>query len=183
MAILAYPLCVIYLAIFFFFPEIAAIILLALATLLWLYILVITKGAKSRVGIWVKDKDFSEKEQGLLYKYPAFFRYPFVSTTISEFLSVVQISTIIMAIILLFKQLWLYLIPIAIVFLIFASLRPKLDPLFFLKQLYAKQKDPLRQMEVKTDIDFMGIVYDKFWGIGKEERAEIDRAHKKGENI
>ncbi len=173
MAILAYPLCVIYLVVFFFFPEIATIVLLALAILLGLYILAITKWSK------FKDEDFSEREKELLYKYPFFFRYYFLSIAISAFLSVVQISTIIMAIILLFKQLWLYLIPIAIVYFIFANLRPKLDPLFFLKQLYAKQKSPVTQAEVKRDIDFMGAVYDKFWGIDKKEREEIDKAHEK----
>ena len=173
MAVLAYPVCVVYLVVFFFFPEIATIILLALAILLWFYILMITRWSK------FKDEDFSEEEKDLLYKYPVYFRYYFFSTALSSFLSVVQISTIIMAIILLFKQLWLYLIPIVIMYFIFAHLRPKLDPLFFLKQLYAKQKNPFTQMQVKRDIDFMIGVYDKFWGIDKRGREEIDIAHEK----
>ena len=146
---------------------------MTLAILLWLYVLVITKWSK------FKDDDFSTEERQLLYKYPVFFRYYFLSITTSAFLSVVQISTIIMAIILLWKQLWWYLIPIAIVYFIFANLRPKLDPLFFLKQLYSKQKNSFEQMQVKRDIDFMGAVYDKFWGIDSKEREEIDKAHKR----
>ena len=173
MAILAYPLCIIYLVVFFFFPEVATIILLVLTILLWLHILLITKWSK------FKDEDFSEVERELLYKYPVYFRYYFLSVALSAFLSVVQMSTIIMAIILLLKQLWLYLIPVAIVYFIFANLRPKLDPLFFLKQLYAKQKSPLTQVEVKRDVEFMIAVYDKFWGIDKEEREEINISNEK----
>jgi hypothetical protein len=163
MHILAYPLCLIHLVVFFFFPRIATVILLVSAILLWLYILFITRISK------FKDNDFSKEEKKLLYKYPIYFRFYFSSINISAFLSVVQMSTIIMAIILLWKHLWLYLIPIAVVYSIFANLRPKLDPLFFLKELYARQKDPFRQMEVKRDIDFMVAVYNKFWGYDKEE--------------
>ena len=183
MAILAYPLCIIYLSVFFFFPEIAAIALCTSAIVLWSYLLLVAKWSR------FKDKDFSEKERELLYKYPIYFRYYFLSINLSSFLSVVQLSAIIMAIILLFKQLWLYLIPLAIVYFIFANLRPKLDPLFFLKQQYPKAQGPSstaeilsgysEQKKLEEDISLMIAVYDKFWGIDKEERAKIDRAHEK----
>lgn len=183
MAILAYPLCVIYLVVLFFFPEIAAIVLCASAIVLWLGVFLVAKWSKFKVD------DFSEEEKELLYKYPIYFRYYFLSTKLSAFLSIVQISTIIMAIILLFKQLWLYLIPLAIVYFIFANLRPKLDPLFFLKQQYPKAQGPSstaeilsgysEQKKLEEDISLMIAVYDKFWGIDKEERGKIDRAHEK----
>jgi len=142
MAILAYPLCVIYLVILFFFPQIATLVLLTLSILFWLDILAVTKWSK------FKDEDFSEEEKQLLYKYPLYFRYYFFSTGMSVFLVVVQMSTIIMAIILLFKQLWLYLIPLALVYFIFANLRPKLDPLFFLKQQLPKAREPSSTAEI-----------------------------------
>ncbi len=174
MHILAYPLCLIYLVVFFFFPRIATIILLVSAILLWLYILLITKMSKFR------DDDFSKEEKKLLYKYPIYFRFYFGSITISAFLSVVQMSTIIMAIILLWKHHWLYLIPIVVVYFIFANSRPKFDPLFFLKELYARQKDPFRQMEVKRDIDFMIAVYNKFWGYDKKKEIPDTEFSNKG---
>jgi len=178
-AILAYPLCVIYLVVFFFFPQIAAIVLCTSAIVLWLYLFLVAKWSK------FKDEDFSEEEKEVLYKYPIYFRYYFLSISLSSFLSVVQLSTIIMAIILLFKQLWLYLIPLAVVYFTFANLRPKLDPLFFLKQQYPKAQGPSSAAEMisgysereklKEEISLMIAVYDKFWGIDKEKREKIDR--------
>ena len=162
MAILAYPFCLVYLIFFLFFAKIATIILVISAILLWLYVFYINKFLK------FKDDDFSEEEKKLLYKYPIYFRFYFGSITISSMLTVLQMSTIIMAIILLWKHYWLYLIPIAIVFILCANLRPKLDPLFFLKELCSRESDIYRQVEIEKDIELMVNVYEKFWKKRKE---------------
>ena len=187
--ILAYPLYIIYLICFFFFPEVCSIILMVAVLLYWLYIFYINKNLK------FKDDDFSEEEKKILYKYPLYFRYYFFSTSMSRFFAFVQITTILLVIFLLWKSLWLYLIPIVLTFFISVNLRMKLDPLFFKKEVHAEYKKKLnknvahqiaygkidtnksnffRRMEneTKREIYLMEKIYDKFWNRkGKEKET------------
>lgn len=189
MAILAYPIYIIYLICFFFFPEVCSIILITVVLLYWLYIFFINKNLK------FKDDDFSKEEKRVLYKYPLYFRYYFFSTSMSKFFAFVQMTTILLSIFLLWKSLWLYLIPIVLTFFISAKLRMKLDPLFFKKEEYAEYKKKLnenvanqiaygridtnksnfyRRMENETEQEIYLIkkIYDQFWNKkGKEKET------------
>lgn len=141
-----------------------------------------------------KDEDFSEEEKKILYKYPLYFRYYFFSTSMSRFFAFVQMTTILLGIFLLWKSLWLYLIPIVLTAIISAKSRGKLDPLFFKKEEHAEYKKKLnkdvanriaygkmetsksnfyRRMERETEreIYLMKKIYNQFWNKeGKEKK-------------
>jgi hypothetical protein len=104
-------------------------------------------------------------------------------------------TTVLLGIFLLWKSLWLYLIPIVLTFFISAKLRMKLDPLFFKKEEHAEYKKKLnenvasqiaygkidtnksnfyRRMENETqrEIYLMKKIYDQFWNKkGKEKET------------
>ncbi len=130
MAIITYPIYIVYLIGFFFFPEAGSIILMLTVLLFWVYIFFINKNLK------FKDNDFSEEEKKILYKYPLFFRYYFFSTSMSKFLSFVQMTMILLSIFILWKSLFVYIIPLIITFFICSKLRMRLNPLFILKEQY-----------------------------------------------
>lgn len=164
MAILTYPIYILYLISFFFFPKAGSLILMIVISLFWMYIFYINKKLK------FKDNDFSEEEKKILYKYPLFFRYYFFSISMSKFLSFVQITTILLSIFILWKSLFIYVIPLIITFFICSKLRMRLNPLFILKEQYKTEskfsnKDSLnllkQQSFSKFKENFNEFIFDK----------------------
>ena len=162
---LSYPFAAVYLILGWFFPRLCAFTLCAFSILLLLFIISVSSVLKFR------DDDFSEEERELLYKFPVYFRFYFFSKDISTFLGVFQMATIPMAIILGIKGFYIYIAPLVLVYAVFSHLRPKLDPLFFEKELLKRQKDMWGRMQVQSDINLLVSVYDKFWRRDKDERA------------
>ncbi len=164
MTIITYPIYIIYLISFFFFPKTDSVILMIVILLFGIYIFFINKNLK------FKDDDFSDEEKKILYKYPLFFRYYFFSTSMSNFLSFIQMTTILLSIFILWKSLFIYLIPLIITFFICSKLRMKLNPLFILKEQHKTEskfsnKDSLNLLKQqsfnKFKENFNEFIFDK----------------------
>ena len=145
-----------------------------------------------------KDDDFSDEEKEILYKYPLYFRFHFLSTSMSRFFAFVQTTVILLGMFLLWKSLWIYTIPILLTFFLCAKLRIKLDPLFFKNEEYLGYKKKLNKssakqitygkidssrnfysrMKSKTERELylMKKIYNQFWN--KKEKKPLTKTVK-----